>query len=37
VRASHHFGAVIGERLLGMECSGFSGQALDDDFGVLVY
>ena len=36
MRAADHLGAVVGERLLGVERAGLAGQALDEDAGVLV-
>ena len=36
VDAADHLGAVIGQRLLGMERAGLAGQALHEDLGVLV-
>jgi hypothetical protein len=36
VDAGDHLGAVIGQRLLGVEGAGLAGQALHDDLGVLV-
>jgi hypothetical protein len=36
VHAAHHLGAVIGQRLLGMERPGLAGQPLHENLGVFV-